>query len=178
MSSATKDAVVAARRAGAAPRRAEGARRRRRPSGCAEDRPEELADVAFGPVESPFGTLHAALTRSAGRCDWPPGGAQAAMLEELGLRALAADHRGAPARLDPLRSRARGVLRRAPAPLSQIGSGPAADGTLCLGASCGRTAAIPYGGHSSYSEIAAEAGSPRAAPARSGNAPAPTRSRS
>ena len=72
-------------------------------------------------------------------------------------------------------ARAGGVLRRAPAHVRAARWTGAGGPVRAAGAR--RDRAIPYGGHLSYAEVAAEAGTPRGARA-AGNASAPTRSRS
>jgi len=127
---------------------------------------EGLADVVYGPLDSPFGTLHAALTRRGlVRLSFPEEG-EAELLQELSRRLSPRVVRGAD-RLDPLRRELDeyfgGRRRRFELQLDWSLIGPFARRVLR------RTSAIPYGGSSSYGEIAAEAGSPRAARA-AGNA--------
>jgi methylated-DNA-[protein]-cysteine S-methyltransferase len=127
---------------------------------------EGLADVAYGSVESPFGTLHAALTRRGlVRLSFPEEG-EPELLEELAQRLSPRVVRTA-SLLDPVRRELEeyfeGRRRRFELELDWSLIGPFARRVLR------RTAAIPYGGHSSYGEIATEAGSPRGARA-AGNA--------
>ena len=127
---------------------------------------EDLADVAFASIDSPFGMLHAAVTRRGlVRMAFPEEPAER-MLEEL-ARELSPRIIEAPTRLDPLRGELEeyfaGRRRRFEVPLDWALIGPFGRRVLR------RTAAIPYGGHLSYAEVAAEAGSPRGARA-AGNA--------
>jgi methylated-DNA-[protein]-cysteine S-methyltransferase len=127
---------------------------------------EDLADVAFASIDSPFGTLHAAVTkRGLVRMAFPEEPYER-MLEEL-ARELSPRIIEAPARLDPLRGELEeyfaGRRRRFEVPLDWALIGPFGRRVLR------RTAAIPYGGQLSYAEVAAEAGSPRGARA-AGNA--------
>jgi methylated-DNA-[protein]-cysteine S-methyltransferase len=127
---------------------------------------ENLADVAFASIDSPFGMLHAAVTkRGLVRMAFPEEPAER-MLEQL-ARELSPRIIEAPARLDPLRGELEeyfaGRRRHFEVPLDWALIGPFGRRVLR------RTAAIPYGGHLSYAEVAAEAGSPRGARA-AGNA--------
>jgi methylated-DNA-[protein]-cysteine S-methyltransferase len=127
---------------------------------------ERLADVLYGPVESPFGTLHAALTRRGlVRLSFPEEG-EPELLEKLARR-LSPQVVRSERLLDPLRRELdeyfSGRRRRFDLDLDWSLIGPFAQRVLT------RTAAIPYGAYSSYGEIATEAGSPRGARA-AGNA--------
>jgi methylated-DNA-[protein]-cysteine S-methyltransferase len=127
---------------------------------------EGLADVIYAPVDSPFGTLHAATTkRGLVRLAFPEEGLES-VLGRL-ARQLSPRIVESPATLDPVRRELEEYF---------TGRRRAFDLALdwALIAPFGRrvlrmTAAIPYGGHLSYAEIAAEAGSPRGARA-AGNA--------
>jgi len=125
-----------------------------------------LADVGYAPVESPFGTLHAAVTRRGlVRLAFPEENPDA-MLEGL-ARALSPRIVEAPRLLDPVRRELdeyfAGHRRRFELALDWALIGEFARRVLK------KTAAIPYGGHLSYGEVAAEAGAPRGARA-AGNA--------
>jgi len=127
---------------------------------------EGLADVAFAGIDSPFGMLHAAMTkRGLVRMAFPEEPAER-MLEEL-AREISPRIIEAPIRLDRLRAELdeyfAGRRRRFEIALDWSLIGPFGRKVLR------RTAAIPYGGRLSYSEVAAEAGSPRGARA-AGNA--------
>ncbi len=127
---------------------------------------EGLADISYAPVDSPFGTLHAAITkRGLVRVAFPEESVES-VLERL-ARGLSPRIVEAPASLDPVKRE-----------LDEYFAGRRRTFDLALDwaliAPFGRrvlkmTAAIPYGGHLSYAEIAAEAGSPRGARA-AGNA--------
>jgi methylated-DNA-[protein]-cysteine S-methyltransferase len=127
---------------------------------------EGLADVSYAPVDSPFGTLHAATTkRGLVRLAFPEEPVDS-VLERL-ARQLSPRIVESPVSLDPVRRE-----------LDEYFSGRRRSFDLTLDwsliAPFGRrvlrmTAAIPYGGHLSYAEVAAEAGSPRGARA-AGNA--------
>jgi len=167
MRSQTDDPVSRALRAGPTAREAEAAA-----AAAASDRllariaGEGLADVTYAPVESPFGTLHAAVT-------------------PRGLVRLAFPEETEPAMVEELARRISPRVVRSPEPLGQLEheldeyfSGRRRSFSLKLdwrliGPFATRvlkhTAAIPYGSFSSYGEIAAEAGSPRGARA-AGNA--------
>jgi len=125
-----------------------------------------LADIEYAPVDSPFGTLHAAITRRGlVRVAFPEESVDsvlARLAHELSPRIVES-----PTSLDPVRRE-----------LEEYFAGRRREFDLALDwtliAPFGRrvlrkTAAIPYGGHLSYGEIAAEAGSPRGARA-AGNA--------
>ncbi len=125
-----------------------------------------LADITYAPVDSPFGTLHAATTRRGlVRLAFPEEPVDA-FLERLARR-LSPRIVEAPDSLDPIRRE-----------LDEYFAGRRREFDLTLDwaliAPFGRrvlrmTAAIPYGGYLSYAEVAAEAGSPRGARA-AGNA--------
>ena len=83
---------------------------------------EELADVTYGPVDSPFGTLHAAVTRRGLVRLAFPEEQEPAMVEQLSRRHLAGAIVRSPRPLDELRAGARRVLRRAPAGRSRSSS--------------------------------------------------------
>jgi methylated-DNA-[protein]-cysteine S-methyltransferase len=127
---------------------------------------EGLAEISYAPVDSPFGTLHAAATRQGlVRVAFPEEPVDT-LLERLAQR-LSPRIVEAPAALD-------GVRRE----LDEYFAGRRREFDLALDwaliAPFGRrvlkmTAAIPYGGHLSYAEVAAEAGSSRGARA-AGNA--------
>jgi methylated-DNA-[protein]-cysteine S-methyltransferase len=127
---------------------------------------EGFADISYAPVDSPFGTLHAAITkRGLLRVAFPEESVES-VLERL-ARGLSPRIVEAPASLDPVKRE-----------LDEYFAGRRRTFDLALDwaliAPFGRrvlkmTAAIPYGGHLSYAEIAAEAGSPRGARA-AGNA--------
>jgi methylated-DNA-[protein]-cysteine S-methyltransferase len=163
----TNDAIGRALRAGPAPRRTEAAA-----AAAAAERlleriaHEELADVTYAPVDSPFGTLHAAVTpRGLVRLAFPEED-EPAMVEQLARR------------LSPRVIRSPQPLDKLERELEEYFSGRRRDFSLKLdwrlmGPFATRvlrhTVAIPYGSFSSYGEIAAEAGSPRGARA-AGNA--------
>lgn len=127
---------------------------------------EGFADISYAPVESPFGTLHAATTkRGLLRVAFPEESVESVM--EALARRLSPRIVEAPASLDAVKRE-----------LEEYFAGRRRTFDLALDwaliAPFGRrvlemTAAIPYGGHLSYAEIAAEAGSPRGARA-AGNA--------
>jgi len=125
-----------------------------------------LADVGYAPLDSPFGTLHAAVTtRGLVRLAFPEERLDT-MLERL-ARELSPRIVEAPSLLEPLRRELEeyfaGRRREFRLPLDWALIGPFGRRVLR------KTAAIPYGGHLSYAEVAAEAGSPRGARA-AGNA--------
>jgi methylated-DNA-[protein]-cysteine S-methyltransferase len=127
---------------------------------------DDLADVAYGPVDSPFGTLHGAVTRRGlVRLAFPEEDPET-MLELLAER-VSARIVEAPSLLDPVERELdeyfAGRRRRFELALDWALIGPFGRRVLK------RTAAIPYGGYLSYGEVAAEAGSPRGARA-AGNA--------
>jgi methylated-DNA-[protein]-cysteine S-methyltransferase len=125
-----------------------------------------LADIDYAPVESPFGTLHAASTRRGlVRLAFPEEPLDE-FLERL-ARKLSPRILAAPAALDPVRRELdeyfRGRRHAFDLALDWALITPFARRVLR------KTAAIPYGGYLSYAEVAAEAGSPRGARA-AGNA--------
>ncbi|MGO9247785.1 MAG: methylated-DNA--[protein]-cysteine S-methyltransferase [Solirubrobacteraceae bacterium] len=125
-----------------------------------------LADIEYASVDSPFGTLHAAVTRRGlVRVAFPEETVDS-VLERL-ARELSPRIVESPASLDPVRRE-----------LDEYFAGRRREFDLALDwaliAPFGRrvlrkTVAIPYGDHLSYGEVAAEAGSPRGARA-AGNA--------
>jgi methylated-DNA-[protein]-cysteine S-methyltransferase len=127
---------------------------------------EGIADISYAPVDSPFGTLHAAITkRGLVRIAFPEESVES-VLERL-ARGLSPRIVEAPAPLDTVKRE-----------LDEYFAGRRHTFDLALDwaliAPFGRrvlrmTAAIPYGGVLSYAEVAAEAGSPRGARA-AGNA--------
>jgi methylated-DNA-[protein]-cysteine S-methyltransferase len=127
---------------------------------------DKLADIGFGPVDSPFGVLHAAATRRGlVRLAFPEESLDS-LLEGLAGR-LSPRIVRSPGSLDPVRRELEeyfaGRRRRFDLKLDWSLITPFARRILR------KTAAIPYGGHLSYAEVAAEAGSPRGARA-AGNA--------
>jgi methylated-DNA-[protein]-cysteine S-methyltransferase len=125
-----------------------------------------LADVSYAPVDSPFGTLHAAVTRRGlVRLAFPEESVDG-FLERL-ARKLSPRIVASPGSLDPVRRELdeyfNGRRRDFDLRLDWALITPFARRVLRM------TAAIPYGGHLSYAEVAAEAGSPRGARA-AGNA--------
>jgi methylated-DNA-[protein]-cysteine S-methyltransferase len=125
-----------------------------------------LADISYAPVDSPFGTLHAATTkRGLVRIAFPEESVES-MLEAL-AQSLSPRIVQAPASLDLLKRELEeyfaGRRHEFGIPLDWSLTGPFGRRILEM------TAAIPYGGHLSYAEVAAEAGSPRGARA-AGNA--------
>ncbi len=127
---------------------------------------EGLADVSYASVDSPFGTLHAASTkRGLVRVAFPEESVDS-VLEAL-ARQISPRIVEAPASLDPVKRELdeyfAGRRRAFDLALDWSLIGPFGRRVLRM------TAAIPYGGHLSYTEIAAEAGSPRGARA-AGNA--------
>jgi methylated-DNA-[protein]-cysteine S-methyltransferase len=136
----------------------------RRVSGRAAE--EGFADISYAPVDSPFGTLHAAITKHGlVRIAFPEERVES-VLERL-ARGLSPRIVEAPASLDTVKRE-----------LDEYFAGRRHTFDLALDwaliAPFGRrvlrmTAAIPYGGVLSYAEVAAEAGSPRGARA-AGNA--------
>jgi methylated-DNA-[protein]-cysteine S-methyltransferase len=124
------------------------------------------ADIRYAPIDSPFGTLHGAVTeRGLVRLAFPEESVDA-FLEQL-ARKLSPRIVASPASLDPLQRELdeyfRGRRRDFDADLDWSLITPFARRVLKM------TAAIPYGGQLSYAEVAAEAGSPRGARA-AGNA--------
>jgi methylated-DNA-[protein]-cysteine S-methyltransferase len=127
---------------------------------------DDLADISYAPVDSPFGTLHAAVTgRGLVRLAFPEENVDA-FLERL-ARKLSPRIVASPGSLDPVRRELEeyfnGRRRDFDLKLDWALITPFARRVLRM------TAAIPYGGHLSYAEVAAEAGSPRGARA-AGNA--------
>jgi methylated-DNA-[protein]-cysteine S-methyltransferase len=124
------------------------------------------ADVRYAPIDSPFGTLHGAITeRGLVRLAFPEESVDA-FLEGL-ARKLSPSVVASPGSLDPVRRELDGYFagRRRSFDLGLDWSLITPFARLVLR----MTAAIPYGGHLSYAEVAAEAGSPRGARA-AGNA--------
>lgn len=127
---------------------------------------EGLADISYAPVDSPFGTLHAAVT-DAGlvRLAFPEE-ALDEMLERL-ARKLSPRIVESAAQLDPLRRELEeyfaGKRRDFDVPLDWTLITPFATKVLSA------TAAIPYGSVGTYTEMAVKAGSPRGSRA-AGNA--------
>jgi methylated-DNA-[protein]-cysteine S-methyltransferase len=127
---------------------------------------EGFADISYAPVDSPFGTLHAATTkRGLVRIAFPEENVES-VLEAL-AQSLSPRIVQAPASLDLLKRELEeyfaGRRHEFGIPLDWSLTGPFERRVLEM------TAAIPYGGHLSYAEVAAEAGSPRGARA-AGNA--------
>lgn len=127
---------------------------------------ERLADIDYAPVDSPFGTLYAATTRRGlVRLAFPEESLDA-FLERLAYK-LSPRIVESPGSLDPVRRELdeyfAGSRRNFDLALDWALITPFAIRVLR------KTAAIPYGGHLSYAEVAAEAGSPRGARA-AGNA--------
>jgi len=127
---------------------------------------DDLADISYAPVDSPFGTLHAAITKHGlVRVAFPEESIES-VLEAL-ARALSPRIVEAPASLDRIKRELdeyfAGRRRTFEIPLDWSLIGPF--GRRVLHA----TVEIPYGGHLSYAEVAAEAGSPRGSRA-AGNA--------
>ena len=127
---------------------------------------EGFADISYAPVDSPFGTLHAALTkRGLVRIAFPEESIDS-VLERLARR-LSPRIVEAPASLDAVKREleeyfaGRRLTFEIPLDWSLIGP----FGRRVLHA----TYEIPYGGVLSYAEVAAEAGSPRGSRA-AGNA--------
>ena len=127
---------------------------------------EGLADIGYAGVDSPFGTLHAAVTKlGLVRLTFPEEDTDA-MLEALSRR-LSPRIVEAPSLLDPVRRELDDYFsgRRTSFEIALDWAliGPFARKVLRA------TAEIPYGDSLSYAEIAAEAGSPRGSRA-AGNA--------
>jgi methylated-DNA-[protein]-cysteine S-methyltransferase len=125
-----------------------------------------LADISYAPIDSPFGTLHAATTkRGLVRVAFPEESIES-VLEAL-ARGLSPRIVEAPASLEPVKRELEeyfaGRRRAFEIPLDWSLIGPF--GRRVLHA----TAEIPYGGYLSYAEVASEAGSPRGSRA-AGNA--------
>jgi methylated-DNA-[protein]-cysteine S-methyltransferase len=128
---------------------------------------EGTADISYGPVDSPFGTLLAATT-SKGLVKLAfPEEASDSVLDRLSARISPRIVEASPAALDPLRRELEeyfsGRRNNFEAALDWSLIGPFATRVLRA------TAAIPYGNYSTYSEIAARAGSPQGSRA-AGNA--------
>jgi methylated-DNA-[protein]-cysteine S-methyltransferase len=127
---------------------------------------EGFADISYAPVDSPFGTLNAATTkRGLVRIAFPEESVES-VLERL-AQSLSPRIVQAPASLDLLKRELEeyfaGRRHQFGIPLDWSLTRPFGRRVLEM------TAAIPYGGHLSYAEVAAEAGSPRGARA-AGNA--------
>jgi methylated-DNA-[protein]-cysteine S-methyltransferase len=127
---------------------------------------EGLADVGYDAIDSPFGTLLAATTgRGLVRLAFPEE-SEDGFLQELSDR-LSPRIVSSPRALDAAKREIdeyfAGRRRRFELRLDWTLITPFARRVLR------KTAAIPYGGHLSYAEVAAEAGSPRGARA-AGNA--------
>jgi methylated-DNA-[protein]-cysteine S-methyltransferase len=123
-------------------------------------------DVSYAPIDSPFGTLHAATTeRGLVRLAFPEETLEA-LLERL-ERKLSPRVVASPGSLDRVQRELdeyfAGRRRSFDLDLDWALITPFARRVLKM------TAAIPYGGYLSYAEVAAEAGSPRGARA-AGNA--------
>jgi methylated-DNA-[protein]-cysteine S-methyltransferase len=127
---------------------------------------EGLADISFGPVDSPFGTMLAAATnKGLVRLAFPEedvDGVLAGLSRRISPRIIEA-----PASFDPLRRELDEYFegRRQAFKLPQDWQLIRAFQRRVLGV----TYAIPYGAVSSYGEVAADAGSPRGSRA-AGNA--------
>ncbi len=129
-------------------------------------RSENLAEILYAPVDSPFGTMLAASTeRGLVRLAFPEE-SDDSVLERLASR-LSPRILREPAALDGVRRELdeyfSGRRREFALPLDWSLIGPFGTRVLQV------TSAIPYGGHLTYSEVAAEAGSPRGSRA-AGNA--------
>jgi methylated-DNA-[protein]-cysteine S-methyltransferase len=127
---------------------------------------EGLADVAFAAVDSPFGRLHAAVTRRGlVRVAFPEEDPDT-LLEGLARR-ISPRIVESPKRLDDVRRELEDYFdgRRRDFDVSLDWSLIGPFGRRVLRA----TSEIPYGGSLSYAEVAAEAGSPRGSRA-AGNA--------
>jgi methylated-DNA-[protein]-cysteine S-methyltransferase len=127
---------------------------------------EGFADISYAPVDSPFGTLHAATTkRGLVRVAFPEESVDS-VLERLAQR-LSPRIVEAPASLDPVKRELdeyfAGRRRAFDIPLDWSLIGPFGARVLHV------TSEIPYGGVLSYTEVATEAGSPRGSRA-AGNA--------
>ncbi|HEY2535770.1 MAG TPA: methylated-DNA--[protein]-cysteine S-methyltransferase, partial [Solirubrobacteraceae bacterium] len=124
------------------------------------------AEIRYAPLDSPFGTLHAAVTeRGLVRLAFPEEPLEV-LVEQLACK-LSPNVVASPRSLDPVRCELEeyfaGRRRSFDLDLDWSLITPFAQRVLKM------TAAIPYGGHLSYAEVAAEAGSPRGARA-AGNA--------
>jgi methylated-DNA-[protein]-cysteine S-methyltransferase len=127
---------------------------------------DDLADIGYGAVDSPFGTLHGAVTRRGlVRLAFPEEDLET-MLELLAAR-VSPRIVEAPRLIEPVERELDEYFtrrrRRFDLTLDWALIGPFGRRVLK------KTAAIPYGGYLSYGEVAAEAGSPRGARA-AGNA--------
>jgi methylated-DNA-[protein]-cysteine S-methyltransferase len=127
---------------------------------------EGLIDVAYAPVDSPFGTLVVAATeRGLVRLTFPEERTDA-VLERLAAR-VSPRIMEAPRRLDPVRRELdeyfAGTRRSFEIPLDWSLVGPFARRVL------GAAALIPYGSVLTYTQVAGTAGSPRGSRA-AGNA--------
>jgi methylated-DNA-[protein]-cysteine S-methyltransferase len=127
---------------------------------------EGLVDISYGPVDSPFGELLLATSEQGLLRLAFPEENEDSVLERLAAR-VSPRIVQAPAQLDPIRRELdeyfAGRRRAFELPLDWTLVGPF--GRRVLGA----TAQIPYGRVSTYTEVAAEAGSPRGSRA-AGNA--------
>jgi methylated-DNA-[protein]-cysteine S-methyltransferase len=124
------------------------------------------ADVSYSPVDSPFGTLHAAVTKlGLVRVAYPEEDVET-FCEHLAQR-ISPRVVYAPAALDAVKRELdeyfAGTRREFDLTLDWSLIGPFARKVLQA------TSEIPYGGYLSYGEVAAEAGSPRGSRA-AGNA--------
>jgi len=127
---------------------------------------EGIADIGYGPVDSPFGTLTAAVTAEGlVRLAFPEEPLDE-VLERL-ARKLSPRIVEAPQRLERVRRELdeyfSGARRDFEVPLDRVLMSAFAKKILAA------TAAIPYGGVSTYTEMATAAGSPRGSRA-AGNA--------
>ncbi len=118
------------------------------------------AEIRYAPLDSPFGTLHAAVTEQGlVRLAFPEEPLEV-LVEQLACK-LSPNVVAAPRSLEPVRRELEEYFaaRRRSFDLDLDWSliTPFARRVLEM------TAAIPYGGHLSYGEVAAEAGSPRGA---------------
>ena len=128
---------------------------------------EGAADIVYGPIDSPFGTLLAATTsKGLVKLAFPEEDPDS-LLARLSARISPRIVEAPAAALDPLRRELEeyfsGRRNRFDTALDWSLIGPFATRVLRA------TAAIPYGDYSTYSEIAARAGSPRGSRA-AGNA--------
>jgi methylated-DNA-[protein]-cysteine S-methyltransferase len=123
-------------------------------------------EVSYAPIDSPFGTLHGAMTeRGLARLAFPEERLEMfleRLSHKLSPRIVASPRALAPVQRE-LDEYFAGRRRTFDLVLDWSLITPFARRVLRM------TAAIPYGGHLSYAEIAAEAGSPRGARA-AGNA--------
>ena len=122
---------------------------------------ERLVDVAYATAPSPLGDLLLAATpRGLVRVAYLEGGDRDAVLSDLSAR-LSPRVLEAPARLDEVRrqldSYFAGRRRGLDVSVDLLVAGPFAERVLT------RTAAIAFGGVSTYGEVAADIGHPRAA---------------